>query len=120
MSSLTWSGISPWMRPRRRLLPPLVFAIAGDALAGGLKAAAVAYELPVAEGRIRRINTYRYQANVPVVCSQQEAGARRERAQQKLRAAMGRLAEGWTQEWLPAVKEHLAYWEGCDLGGIAL
>jgi hypothetical protein len=30
---------------------------------------------------------------------------------------MGRLAEGWTHEWLPEVQEHLAHWEGCDLGG---
>jgi pyruvate,water dikinase len=116
-AGLTWTiDRVHWPDP----VPPLVFAIAGDALARGLTVAATAYELPVGGVRVRRINTYRYQANVPLICSSEEAAARRERSRQKLRAASTRLRETWTGEWLPEVQEHLAFWEHFDLAAASM
>lgn len=96
-------------------VPPLVFAIAGEALARGLTRAAEEYELPVSEVRVRRINTYRYQASVPIESTREEAAARSERSRQKLRTAMAQLRETWLGTWLPEVEAHLTYWEHFDL-----
>jgi pyruvate,water dikinase len=100
-----------WPEP----MPPLAFAVAGGSFARALRAAAAAYELPIADVRMRRINTYRYQANVPIEASPEESQARRERSREKLRVVMGRLDEIWSTEWLPEIREHLDWWEGFDL-----
>jgi pyruvate,water dikinase len=101
-------------------IPPLVFAVAGDALARGLTAAALAYEQPIAEVRVSRINTFRYQTSVPLDCSPAEADARRTRSEAKLRAAIGQLRVAWADTWLPEVQQHLAYWDGFDLATASL
>ena len=95
-------------------LPVLVFEVAGGAVARGLTAAARAYELPVAEVRTKRVNTYRYQANVPLRSPLHDAEVRAERSRRKLRAAMSGLRTRWSEEWLPEVKEHIAFWDGVD------
>ena len=104
-----------WPRP----MPPLVFAIAGDAVGRGLAAAARAYELPIADVRMAHINGYRYQANVPLDLTPAEAAARRERSHERLRAAIGRLDTLWSVEWLPEIQEHLKYWESFDLESVS-
>ena len=96
-----------WPRP----LAPLVFAVAGEPVARGLMAAAAAYDLPTSEVRIRRINTYRYQACVP---------GPRDRSGRKLRRAMAGLQRSWAGRWLPEVRQHLAWWEGFDLRAASL
>jgi pyruvate,water dikinase len=96
-------------------VPQLVFAIAGEALARGLTRTAEAYALPVSEIRVSRINTYRYQASVPAHDAGEEASARSEQSQQKLRTAMAQLRETWLGEWFPEVISHLTYWEHFDL-----
>jgi pyruvate,water dikinase len=96
-------------------VPLLVFAIAGEALARGLTKTAEAYELPVSEIRVRRINTYRYQASVPMESTREEAAARSERSRQKLRTAMAQLRKTWLGTWLPEVEAHLTSWEHFDL-----
>jgi phosphohistidine swiveling domain-containing protein len=96
-------------------VPLLVFAIAGEALARGLTKTAEAYELPVSEIRVSRINTYRYQASVPIAGTREEAAARSERSRQKLRTAMAQLREMWLDQWLPEVEAHLSSWEQFDL-----
>jgi pyruvate,water dikinase len=101
-------------------IPPLVFAVAGDAVASGLSAAARAYEQPIAEVRVQRINTYRYQTSVPLNGSPAELEAGRTRYDVNLHAAMGRLRTAWADTWLPEVQEHLTYWDGFDLAGAAL
>lgn len=101
-------------------VPLLVFAIAGEALARGLTRAAEAYALPISEIRVKRINTYRYQASVPIEGPHEEAATRSERSLQKLRAAMAQLRETWLDAWLPEVKAHLTYWEQFDLAGATL
>jgi pyruvate,water dikinase len=101
-------------------VPPLVFAIAGDALARGLTRTAEAYALPVSEIRVQRINTYRYQAGVPIESTHEEASARSAQSRQKLRMAMAKLRETWLSEWLPEVEAHLTYWKQFDLDGATL
>ncbi len=96
-------------------MPPLVFAIAGGTFGRALRAAAKVYELPIEDVLMRRINGYRYQANVPLESLPQEALARRQRSREKLRSVMNRLQETWSGEWLPEVQRHLAYWEEFDL-----
>ncbi len=112
---LTWvHDAVHWPDP----MPPLAFAIAGHSLAQGLLAAARSYELPVGDVRVRRINTYRYQATVPLAsASEEEADARKKRSRDKLRAAIRELGPLWTDEWLPEIEGHLAYWEDFDLPG---
>lgn len=100
-----------WPEP----MPPLVFAVAGGSFARALRAAAAEYELPIADVRMRRINTYRYQANVSIASSPEETQARRERSREALRAVMGRLDEIWSTEWLPEIRDHLDWWERFDL-----
>jgi pyruvate,water dikinase len=101
-------------------VPLLVFAIAGDALARGLTRTAEAYALPVSEIRAQRINTFRYQAGVPLKGTREEVSARSEQSRQRLRTAMAQLRETWLGEWLPEVEAHLTYWEQFDLDGATL
>ena len=61
-------------------MPPLAYSIAGDALAQGLLAAAQAYELPILDVRVRRINTYRYQAIIPLPSDTEVAAVREKRS----------------------------------------
>lgn len=98
-------------------MPPLAFSIAGDALARGLLAAAREYDLSVLDVRVRRVNAYRYQATIPLSCTQEEAAAREKRSRATLRATVARLGQLWTDEWLPEIERHLACWEGFDLHG---
>lgn len=98
-------------------MPPLVFSIAGEALAQGLLAAATAYDLPVLDVRVGRVNTYRYQATIPPASTHEEATAREKRSRAKLRATIASLGQLWADEWLPEIKHHLAYWEAFDLRG---
>lgn len=100
-----------WPEP----IPPLIYSIAGDTMAHGLMAAAATYDLPIAEVRTRRINTYRYQANVPIPSTAEEETDRAERSRAKLRAAMAQLHNSWITDWLPEVNRHIQYWEDFDL-----
>jgi pyruvate,water dikinase len=107
-----------WMLDRAHWpdpVPLLVFAIMGEALARGLTKAAQAYELPMSDIRVSRINTYRYQASVPFEGTRDEVAARSERSRQKLRTAMAQLHEMWLSTWLPEVEAHLAHWDHFDL-----
>lgn len=84
----------------------------------GIKRASQAFEVPI-RLQYRRINTYNYMATVPMV-PPEEMEAQGKRAEEKLRAAMGRLWEWWDTELLPEVKEHLASWETFDLRGASM
>jgi phosphohistidine swiveling domain-containing protein len=114
---LVWTlDRSHWPGP----LSPLAFEVAGEPLAKGLMAALSAYELPVSEVRIRRINGHRYQAKVPLSIDGPVAKARRRRSQEKLRRAMGCLRQSWTDRWLPDVRTQLEHWEEFRLGEASL
>ncbi|HEV2121178.1 MAG TPA: hypothetical protein VGW38_00190, partial [Chloroflexota bacterium] len=82
----------------------------------GITAAARAFEMPF-RCLARRINTYGYLALVPLPLSPEEAEAQGKRSQEKLTAAMGRLAETWQGEFLPEIEGYLADWAAFDLRG---
>ncbi|HEY3227868.1 MAG TPA: PEP-utilizing enzyme, partial [Roseiflexaceae bacterium] len=87
----------------------------GDATNPALQA----YAMPV-QLAVRRINTYHYQAGVPIVAPPEEMQRRAARSQATIEAAMASLAERWANEWLPEVQRHLAAWEAFDLRGASL
>jgi phosphohistidine swiveling domain-containing protein len=101
-------------------MAPLVFSVAGHALALGLTLASAAYDRPIAGVRARLINSYRYQASIPLPVAPDEAAEQGRRSRDKLRAAMSRLAETWATAWLPEVQAHLDYWAAFDLRGASL
>jgi pyruvate,water dikinase len=65
----------------------------------------------------RRINSYHYEAIVPLEASPEEQTAQSARSAEKLEAAMGCLGEAWATELLPEIKAHLEFWESFDLAG---
>ncbi|MBI4497727.1 MAG: hypothetical protein HY689_07515 [Chloroflexi bacterium] len=74
--------------------------------------AAAHYELPIRVDA-RRINTYYYWSVFPGVPLDEIASYGR-RAEAKLGAAVGRLRDLWETEWLPQVRQHLAFWDSFD------
>ena len=81
----------------------------------GMSPAFAAYALPVrAKGKM--VNDYQYSAIFPVV-PPEEMEAQGKKAEEAVGAAMARLGELWQGEWLPELKEHLAFWETFDLAG---
>jgi phosphohistidine swiveling domain-containing protein len=78
-----------------------------------------AYDQPI-QMYARRINTYHYQAQAPIVMPAEESQAQATRSQAKVGAALARLGDLWTNEWLPEVQRHLVAWEDFDLQGAAL
>ncbi len=67
----------------------------------------------------RRINTYVYRTVVPIV-PLEEIEARSKKAEETLKANMGRLWDWWETELLPEIKGHMAYWEVFDLRGASM
>lgn len=94
---------------------PLRFSLDAVAFPYGLLAAAGRYHLPIAEMRVRRINTYVYGALVPLQETSVNRAARGRRAQETLITVIGGLGEWWHEHWLPSVKDHLAFWNAFDL-----
>src|SRR5262245_17552678 len=75
-----------------------------------------AYGVPL-RYQARLINRYWYYTIGPVAASPAELEFQGRRSRERLEAAMGRIGELWSTEWLPEVKRHLAYWEAFDLPG---
>jgi pyruvate,water dikinase len=75
----------------------------------GMNASFEEYDLPV-RAQARHFWTYHYSSITPLMLSPDEFAAMSHRSQEKLRQAMAQLDERWASEWLPEVKEHLAYW----------
>lgn len=96
-------------------ITPLSFSFVFDQ---GFNHGAEFYSMPV-RAASRRFNSYVYWSVHPVVPPEQmaELGAQSEA---KLTAAIGRLQQLWDEEWLPKVKEHLAYWDSYDLKAASL
>jgi pyruvate,water dikinase len=82
---------------------------------GGINAAAEHYELPI-RVHCRCINSYVYMAVAPNVPPDQME-AQGKRADERMKDAMGRLDPLWSDEWLPEIKSHLAWWAAFDLRG---
>ena len=109
-----------WRADRMHFPEPVtpLMAIFTRAFNGGSERAADAYELPIRVEH-RRLNTYLFVLTVPRV-PPQEMEAQGEKAGQRLKAGIAEFAQRWNSEWLPEVKEHLAFWEGFDLGGASM
>src|ERR1700694_4611199 len=77
------------------------------------------YEIPL---RVlsRRFNTYFYWAVVPVDGTPDELTIQSKRADATVSQVTLRLAEIWSQEVLPEVKDHLTFWENFDLAGATM
>lgn len=83
----------------------------------GFNVAFEAQELPV-RNAYRRFNTYVYQCIAPVSHDPavlEELGAR---AEARMGESLARLLELWETEFLPEIKESIAYWTGFDLPGV--
>ena len=87
----------------------------GDAFTLGVDRSFGAYEIPV---RLlhRRINTYLYIAEALAVPPDQ-VEAQGAKAEARLKEAVATFPDLWENEWLPEVKQHLAFWDGFDLAG---
>jgi pyruvate,water dikinase len=89
--------------------------IFGDAFTKGVDRSLGAYEMPI-RLQHRRINTYFYMGNTLAVPPDQ-LEAQGAKAEARLKEAVGAFPDRWDNEWLPEVKEHIAFWDGFDLAG---
>jgi len=97
-----------------RPVPPLTGQFLCRWEVEGHNRGAAAYDLPK-RNQARYINTYLYSASTFLTTDEAKAQARQ--AQEKLDTAIARLDELWHEEWLPEIKDHLAYWDAFDLAG---
>jgi phosphohistidine swiveling domain-containing protein len=95
----------------------LDFEFYRDAVEHAVALVAGLAEGPIRGWRLRRINTYVYQANLPVDVPEEEQSGRAERSEQTVRAAIDLLPGRWENETLPEVKRRLAWFDGFDLDG---
>ncbi len=86
-----------------------------DAFTLGVDRSFGTYEMPVRLVH-RRINSYAYMGNTLAVAPDQME-AQGAKAEVRLKEAVGAFPDRWGNEWLPEVKEHLAFWDGFDLPG---
>src|SRR5262245_8181404 len=100
-------------------LTPLEYDVFTDCFERGFNPGFERYDVPLRVA-CRRVNTYFYQAMIPLPLPPDEASALASRSEAALEAAMGRLDELWRERWLPEVEEHLAYWEAFDLPNASL
>jgi phosphohistidine swiveling domain-containing protein len=98
-------------------ISPLSFQLMTD-MYGGFGLGAGVYGLPI-HMRGARVNTFVYVANCPDLVPAHVL-EHSDRAEELVRAAMGRLGELWDDEWLPEVRRHLALLEDFDLGGSSM
>ncbi|HEX8205965.1 MAG TPA: ThiF family adenylyltransferase [Solirubrobacteraceae bacterium] len=98
-------------------ITPLDFAFFRDVGEFSVGRVCEHYEAPITGWHIRRFGTYMYQANMPFRGSEEELEARTRRSEEKTLADMRRLGERWSDELLPEIREHIAFWDGFDLEG---
>jgi pyruvate,water dikinase len=136
-AKLTWMTIPQYKTP----ISPLIHAVVGAFLVGG-NAGMEQGGLPF-EVRIERINTYAYMGMVPkkappevamkalgllsraapgvfkLMMSKVGAGMSKQQ-EAALNPLVERFESYWLEELLPEIKQHIAYFEGCDLRGMSL
>ena len=91
-------------------MTPMDCDLSAQQITDGFNKGAAYYRLPI-EQRLRYLNTYAYIANVPM--PPPPGGV----DEAKLGATMGTLGELWEQQWLPDIKQQIAYWDAFDLQG---
>lgn len=136
-AKLTWMTIPQYKTP----ISPLIHAVIGAFLVGGnagMEQAGLPFEV-----RIGRINTYAYMGMVPKEAPPEMAmkamGLLSRAAPGVFKMMMGKVGAGmskqqeaalnpiierfesyWYDEILPEIKQHIAYFESCDLRGLSL
>ena len=69
--------------------------------------------------RAARFNTYIYQAMFPVV-PPEEIPEMMGKVEAATNLEIDRMGSLWKEEWLPEIKQHLAFWDAFDLAGCSL
>jgi len=136
-AKLTWMSIPQYKTP----ISPLIHAIVGVFLVGGnagMELAGLPFEV-----RIGRINTYAYMGMVPKDAPPEavmkamgllnraapgvfkkmmsKVGAGMSKQQEAaLNPLVERFESYWFEDILPEIKQHIAYFESCDLRGMSL
>src|SRR5574339_410131 len=136
-AKLTWMSSPQFKTP----ISPLIHAVVGAFMVGGNAGMELA-GLPFAV-RIERINTYPYMGMVPKAAPPEVAMKAMgmlsraapglfKRMMRKVGAGMSKQQEAaldpiierfesyWLEELLPEMKQHIAYFESCDLRGMSL
>ena len=136
-AKLTWMSSPQYKTP----ISPLIHAVVGAFMVGGnagMELAGLPFEV-----RIERINTYPYMGMVPKEAPPEMAmkamgllsraapgvfklmmrkvGAGMSKQQEAaLNPLVERFESYWLEELLPEMKQHIAYFESCDLRGMSL
>lgn len=90
-----------------------------EAFNTGFRTASVASDVPVA-APYGRFNNFFFYYNVEPQFRPEEMEAVSKRGAVKLEQNMARLWEWWTDELLPEVKDHLAFWDSIDSGTLTM
>jgi len=136
-AKLTWMTIPQYKAP----ISPLIHAVVGAFMVGsnvGMEQAGLPFEV-----RLMRINTYAYMGMVPkeappeavmkamgmlsrsapgvfkLLMSKMTAGMSKQQ-EAALNPIVERFDAYWHDELLPEIKQHIAYFESCDLRGLSL
>ena len=136
-AKLTWMTIPQYKAP----ISPLIHAVVGAFMVGsnvGMEQAGLPFEV-----RLMRINTYAYMGMVPkeappeavmkamgmlsrsapgvfkLLMSKMTAGMSKQQ-EAALNPIFERFDAYWHDELLPEIKQHIAYFESCDLRGLSL
>ena len=136
-AKLTWMSSPQFKTP----ISPLIYAVIGTFLVGGnagFEAAGLPFQI-----RVERINTYPYMGMVPKAAPPEAVmkamGLLNRAAPGVFKMMMGKVGAGmskqqeaalnpiierfesyWYDELLPEIKQHIAYFESCDLRGMSL
>jgi pyruvate,water dikinase len=136
-AKLTWMSSPQFKTP----ISPLIYAVISAFLVGGnagFEGAGLPFQI-----RVERINTYPYMGMVPKAAPpdvvMKGMGLLNRAAPRLFKMMMGKVGAGmskqqeaalnplierfesyWLEELLPEIKQHIAYFESCDLRGMSL
>mgnify|MGYP001188350846 CR=1 FL=1 len=84
----------------------------------GMSRAFAGYQMPIrARGKI--FNDYNYATMFPMV-PPEEMESQGKKAEATLGLALTSMHERWEVEWLPEIRQYLAFWDTCDLVALSL
>src|SRR3990172_12545026 len=136
-AKLTWMNVPQYKTP----ISPLIHAVIGAFLVGGnagFEGAGLPFQI-----RVERFNTYPYMGMLPKAAPREAVmkamGMLNRAAPGVFKLMMGKVGAGmskqqeaalipiverfeayWLDELLPEIKQHIAYFESCDLRGMSL